>query len=500
MTSTSAAPKPVLLVLLTLSYLLLELAFNARLLDVAGGIPDQEALDEVEFFGRLLSGAGLSLLLWKWSGATTKGLVIGLVRLAAISALAVPLMFWGQRALIDAIVDASSAPERASAAIASQLPVALIWQVADIADLKLSSKALDQPAGKTFLAVLPLLATHTPELLKSAQVQIRQLVATTVRQQMGTNEEMYNQHYVPLANQARDLFNNDYHPASVKLAEVQQQGGSADNLWRDYQIEVNQQPFTASSASPKQREQVIKILRSRGVNVPDGWRLNDREGFMAALSGEGQPNYRDKMVEFLGPDANVQPGLSWADFSSHSDVQKHLRTKFAKAYPDIPLPLNKIGMSASTLEFKRTVYDPTVENLVQKQLKRMRLDSASYEEGKDNFEFGRKAMRAVVVPPLALSFSLFFGIANLAGLFSAFVPGPLWARSLAKVAILGGIVLTPLVMANQISDSAAYRKLEASLRTNNLLAASALNWLVHAQPVYYSLGHLVHMSLPLNKK
>ena len=54
-------PYLIALVGITLAYLLLECAFNARLLDVAGGQADSHAIEKVEFWGRIISGLAVAL-------------------------------------------------------------------------------------------------------------------------------------------------------------------------------------------------------------------------------------------------------------------------------------------------------------------------------------------------------------------------------------------------------------------------------------------------------
>ena len=49
-------PYLIALVGITLAYLMLECAFNALLLDVAGGQADSHAIEKVEFWGRIISG------------------------------------------------------------------------------------------------------------------------------------------------------------------------------------------------------------------------------------------------------------------------------------------------------------------------------------------------------------------------------------------------------------------------------------------------------------
>ncbi|MFN7757542.1 MAG: hypothetical protein ACK5RP_08790 [Betaproteobacteria bacterium] len=47
---------------LTIVYLIVELAFNARLLDVVGGTPSLHEIERIEVWGRLLSGAAVALV------------------------------------------------------------------------------------------------------------------------------------------------------------------------------------------------------------------------------------------------------------------------------------------------------------------------------------------------------------------------------------------------------------------------------------------------------
>lgn len=64
------APRPLrwhaLMLAAGLVYLILELAFNARLVDVAGGLPDPQAVADLEVVGRSLSAVGFVLVLFDW--------------------------------------------------------------------------------------------------------------------------------------------------------------------------------------------------------------------------------------------------------------------------------------------------------------------------------------------------------------------------------------------------------------------------------------------------
>ena len=47
---------------LTLLYLMVEMGFNARLLDVVGGLASRHQVESIEFYGRLIAGTAVALL------------------------------------------------------------------------------------------------------------------------------------------------------------------------------------------------------------------------------------------------------------------------------------------------------------------------------------------------------------------------------------------------------------------------------------------------------
>jgi hypothetical protein len=129
--------------------------------------------------------------------------------------------------------------------------------------------------------------------------------------------------------------------------------------------------------------------------------------------------------------------------------------------------------------------------MVDKEVARIKQPSSSYGVGMPNYEFGIQSMRAVIVPPLALSFSLFFSLCNMAGLVALLVPGGAITRYVIQIVFMGVILLSPMQVSNEVNGSIAYRNLEHSLQKTNPNASVALSWLIHAEPIYYSFGHFV---------
>lgn len=92
------------------AYAVLELSFNHRLLEVAGGVMTSVKtahLHDMEIWARVVSGLGLALLLMRWLDRRIRSRLLLVLGACAVGLL---LMWHLQKALVDAIVD-SAAPE-----------------------------------------------------------------------------------------------------------------------------------------------------------------------------------------------------------------------------------------------------------------------------------------------------------------------------------------------------------------------------------------------------
>jgi hypothetical protein len=104
--------RKVVLMLLLVPYLLVELAFNHRLLMLTSGTLDNQALRGVEIWGRIISGVGLGLLLWTFAMGRLLPKLSGLAALLLSLGLGVLCMWHAQRAAIDYWIDQAPARDK----------------------------------------------------------------------------------------------------------------------------------------------------------------------------------------------------------------------------------------------------------------------------------------------------------------------------------------------------------------------------------------------------
>ncbi|MDN3920047.1 hypothetical protein [Roseateles violae] len=477
---------PVGIVLVTLVYLGFELAFNIRLVDVAGGLPGRNEIDDLELQGRLLSATGASLLTLRLLAWLFARLPVTRPRLGALAgALCIAvLVFFGQKAAVDYLANSASPTEKRRAALAVLLAKGMKHCVAGIPELDLDCKAASAAEGKTFFVVLPAIAYASGSLTDSLNPKAAELVTTVVLAEAGSPERAYNERYVYSVNQLRDRFNRDYLAASRTLSGLP--GDDADRSWNDYLQEINKHPFTPATATDMQRRRVIEALRKRGVDVPDHWRLDDRETFVDSLpQGRALRQFRARADAILGGRTSIAPGLDWALFSSHADVQGFVKRQIASGGSGFELPAGPIDLTLSFNAFKKQIFGPPVERRVREASEKVRLSSESYAPGGRNHQAGIDAIRAVIVPPIALGMSLLFALVNLGAILVGWTPLSARARGVLRMGIVACVLGLPLLLSNRITTSRAFERMSHGLEQRMPPAALLVNWVVRAEPVFY---------------
>lgn len=232
---------PILLVIvLQIIYLVVEVGFNASLLNVATGATGNDVnLSDLEVFGRLVAGVGLGLLLFS-RVATRLRLnrypFFGVVGILAVNAvlifsLTIPGMWYFQKWLIDDVVLASQTTEQRQAARYVQyLAPAMRRGLVSLDDLPVSTQNLDRPDTKTALILLAPLLLDNDRIVRQIAESVPEIVKFMAHQSASSNLE---DAYAAFSKQ-RDVLNRlwgvyedvwasvDTNPAA---AEVRKQAG-----------------------------------------------------------------------------------------------------------------------------------------------------------------------------------------------------------------------------------------------------------------------------------
>ncbi len=229
--------------ILSTAYLIPEAIFNAQLVSLIGlGTPEESALEQLEVYGRAISGIGVTLLFAdllpaKFYKSTSKG-VISLLILAAIIW---PTVYFGQKALVENLLIApSSSQEREYAVLSAVFRDALAINALEVADLEYDAQEIQTSENLTFLALFGGLLYADETLADNLESHKKDIIKQFVQKKAYQDFTQHFQDYSALYDRLSGNY-SEYAKGSNKynqtLADIpnREQG-----YWKNVEQEVNQ--------------------------------------------------------------------------------------------------------------------------------------------------------------------------------------------------------------------------------------------------------------------
>lgn len=498
------------MLVLTGLYLIVELGFNARLLDVVGGLASHDEVERIEVFGRLISGTALALLVlnlqlkkaWRhrWPPLAY------LIRIPLVAGLCIGAMYHGQRALIDALVDRSASEDRHRAALLVPMAHLMTTQGFSLTGLALEPEDYRTPQGKTLLATFPLQALSVPELTRrigeNAQPMF-EMFAETVR---GTPER-FHRDYLESRDALRRIYDEDYQEAHRRYESEISGSGLVlhqNRAWWDYQVSLKRKHRRLRPDNvPRNRwAEVRRELHQKGIKVPADWHPGDQRRFEQAVAAKVRIDALDEFHSGsrrkLGIDDKLEPGMSFARFLAHPGIQRKWRESLR-----LPGVLH-LPADPGVEQLTRTVYDPAIVADARELLRERMADPGRYADGGDLETLGRDSYRALIVPPVALAFSLLGAVTHLfkclafAAKIAVPVSAPLYWGAFAVYMAL--MIALPLRLDNQVTRQPLFERLGEQTRAElgmpaGPFTAGALRWTAQFQPYFYPVNEFVRVRM-----
>lgn len=401
---------------LTLAYLCVELAFNARLLDVVGGSADSGQIHQIEVYGRTLSGVAAALFvlqaLLRWhnrSAGVRPGPVLGTVMLVGSGVL----VYAALNLLVDTLVQRSTSEFRRISQNIVLIQQALVRGKVQLDGLDEEPQLLRSPAGKAFLAQFSWMASSVDRLDDKIRDAKLTLIQSSLAERLGHAQGFYKS-YAQAVGETRSkwqAYSKSGPPRDTEAEVARQQ----DKAWADYLADLGRRGWTPSSVPTAAQATVRRAVRRR-IAVPDNWNLADEAGFRAAVAS----TVRRRLDSAAAgrPAAERMPlGLSWPAFFAHPTVQSALRQKLQDrlvqqmgAGPGrtarLPAGLRLQADYGSGREFQDEVFAPVIKSLAQQELGRYDAPASAFADGAELERRGKDAARLALVPPIALFFSM----------------------------------------------------------------------------------------------
>lgn len=208
--------------------------------------------------------------------------------------------------------------------------------------------------------------------------------------------------------EAQRTWSGPYQQASNVPADVEQRVDEEHaKAWGQYVEGLRKRGWSPASVPAIARDRVRKDVVGRGVAVPRDWQPWDEPGFRAAIGRRVHQQVGAARAKLKG----VPPGLAWPTYFAHATVQTEMRTRSG-----LPDAVRLKHDYASPEEFTREVFTPAINHAAAKELKSLDAPTKDFEVGGPLQQRGMEGARALLVPPMALFFSLLGAIGHLAKL------------------------------------------------------------------------------------
>lgn len=399
----------IFLIVLTAIYLLIELAFNARLVDVAGGA-ERTGVDGLEIYGRILSGVAVALivlqLLLKISASSknrspnTFSIVFWCLAAAAVTTF----VLW---ALVELLVKQSSGEFRKASATILIVQGNIISGHADLGWMSDEAKVFASPEGKTLIALLPFMASQVWPVIDQQLQPIKEvLVQRAVSERLGGAQGLYMGPY-----QTAMKILSDSYLGRLPEPEVQRAvEGESTRSWEDYKNDLSRRGWTPITIPFFARKRVVEEMHRR-IGVPRSWNPTDQLGFRLAIERRVRRALLDNPGTIYEQGRVVARGLTWPAYVAHPFNQQRLQN-----FLGLPRSVAVKHEYQSAKDFEDNLFRPLVKAMASKEMFCLNNDAISFTAGGLNSKRGEEAARAAIVPIVALFFSLLGALGHFAKL------------------------------------------------------------------------------------
>lgn len=394
-----------LVVLLTVTYLTFELAFNARLLDVVGGNASQDDVHRIEISGRLLSGCAAALVLLQIMLSARKSWLA----IVGACGLTIAVVYMALQMFVNFLVnDFSTLEFRRQALNVTLIQQSLVEGRVELAGLNQDPDLYSRPEGKAFLAMFALMATSVEDLDRKISDAKIQLLSEHIGKQVGGIQgyfDSYRQAIDQVTQQWKNYRKLDAAHVDID-AEVDKRHQRA---WNQYLNDLGKQGWTPSSVPAAYHERVRRNVRKKGAPVSSHWALNDEAGFRAAIASQVRRKVSGKKPEVRIRGQVIPPGLSFPAFVQHPALQAELRDT-------LKLPSTvRVPHEVDKPQFV-TLFNAMRTSQATQEARKYNAPLDTFGPGGKNFELGLDAARAAIVPPVALFFSMLGALGHMAKL------------------------------------------------------------------------------------
>ncbi len=247
-------------------------------------------------------------------------------------------------------------------------------------------------------------------------------------------------------------------------------------------------------------KKLVNTFKRKGLMLNNKWNINQRDDFYNAVDAkvrlEARRNW-DKEIRQRG--FTMQPNLTWDEFQLHQEVQIKIKEKMEDNYvPNIRADWNKKN-------FKINVVDVNINKKTKEYLDAIKSALIHFEDGGKYEEYGKQALRSVIIPPISMFLSLFLICLTIAKLPAKYYSLFKHKESNIKnkwikhsLTVLSKIYMPILILTipvffitntyTQDKNNTVNYFLNKVNENTNFAVSYVIKWTIHTQPLLHPLG------------
>jgi hypothetical protein len=245
------------------------------------------------------------------------------------------------------------------------------------------------------------------------------------------------------------------------------------------------------------KEKMVKLLKEQGLNIAKN-QLGNKQHFLSALRKNISKEVSNK---FKNKFNKIDPNLSWSAFQKTSYIQDKMKSGLGDVY------IKNISLDLNNKSFYKKVITPNVNKKKAEIKDYIKAQLNEYEKGGKKEEEASEALRAILVPAISMSLSLFLVLVTIIKvpfkvikIISCKKPQKKENLGAVFAGVLMLLLFTPVLLTtNKYTDpeSSTQYFLQKINEKNSYLLSFVIKWTLSVQPAVYLLGEQIESVVAL---
>ena len=391
------------LIILIFLYIIIEIMFNYKLFNAMAVYTTSSSIENIEFYGKIVSGIGIALLIAKiFVNDARISLRSTLLRFSFFLVIGIAISFFSQKRIVSYIVDNSTEKSQAGALLVSVASSSLIPYVNDKSEE--NKQPPHQTESKFFqfndnYADLKKVLNDSPLYSQDEMTDFLKDAKKCSQKPVKVYAKLY-----PINNKVDKAFF-----AYTNLGNYEQNVTLHQKAIRAYTSCMNKNAIYYDNQiknlvplKQAYEDQYRYYLNSSGE-------YNDNMARRPYFKKRIQAKWREEADRYLGFESTLPPNLSKKEFFSHRDVLRYLKEnkKVEGPNPFAPNMRKELDKHPDFAYFYFTQYQK-------------KLDNHGYFNESEK-EIGKQAYKSMVIPMVGLGCSVFFLFLNIFSLISLII-------------------------------------------------------------------------------